>query len=202
MAIGASTRACSSARWSSGQAVDGGVEEVGPRVLEAVPARVVGGVAQPEVGAEVDDRGAGGDKVRRRAPAAVPWGRARKTASRRSGSVGVDRQVGRRQMRVDAADRIVVALATDEADELDVRVAREQADELAADIAGRADDPDADPPRPAGRVDARARSAGRTPALVAPGLGSAGSSRSHDYTRPLHSHASSRSAQLDRARDA
>ena len=33
-----------------GQAVDGLVEEVGPRVLEAVPARVVGGVAEAEVG--------------------------------------------------------------------------------------------------------------------------------------------------------
>ena len=47
-----------------GQAVDGVVEELGSRVLEAVPARVVGRVAEPEVGPEVDDRGAVGHEVR------------------------------------------------------------------------------------------------------------------------------------------
>ena len=47
-----------------GQAVDGPLEEVGSRVLEAIPARVVGRVAQAEVGTEVDDRRAVGDEVR------------------------------------------------------------------------------------------------------------------------------------------
>ena len=48
-----------------------------------------------------------------------------------------------------AADRLVVAVATGEPDDLDVRVARQEADELRADVAGRADDPDADPSRAA-----------------------------------------------------
>ena len=94
-----------------GQAVDGDVEEVGPRVLEAVPARVVGRVAQPEVGPEVDDRGAGGDELRddasRRRRGAGP-GRPRRAA----GSRGVDdvRPVVA-EVRVDAVDRVVVAVA-------------------------------------------------------------------------------------------
>ncbi len=45
-----------------GETVDGLVEQVRPRVLEAVPARIVGGVAQSEVGALVDDRGSVGDQ--------------------------------------------------------------------------------------------------------------------------------------------
>ena len=45
------------------QAVDRLVEEIRPRVLEAVPARIVGGVAKPEVGPEVDDGGARSGQV-------------------------------------------------------------------------------------------------------------------------------------------
>ena len=45
------------------QAVDGQLEKVGPWMLEAVPARVVVGIAQPEVGSEVDDRGPCRDQV-------------------------------------------------------------------------------------------------------------------------------------------
>ena len=45
------------------QPVDRVVEEVGPRMLEAVPARVVVRVAEAEVGAEVDDGGARGGEI-------------------------------------------------------------------------------------------------------------------------------------------
>ena len=58
---------------------------------------------------------------------------------------------------MDAADRIVIALAADQPDQLDIRMAGEQPDQLATDIPGRADDPDADPARSAGRVDAALR---------------------------------------------
>ena len=45
------------------QAVDGKLEKVRPWMLEAVPTRIVVGVAQPEVGTEVDDGGPCRDEV-------------------------------------------------------------------------------------------------------------------------------------------
>ena len=100
-------------------------------------------------GPEVDDRGAGsdevGDELRRRAVGQ----RQEDRVDRRQG--GMDGQLGRREVRVDAAERVVVAVAALEADEVDVRVAREEPDELGADVAGRPDDADADATRPAGR---------------------------------------------------
>ena len=65
----------------------------------------------------------------------------------RVGLVGygvVHDEFGRRQARVDAPDRVSVALATDQADDLDVGVTRQQPDQLAAGVAGRADHGDAD----------------------------------------------------------
>ena len=56
------------------------------------------------------------------------------------------------------ADWVVVAAASGEPDDLDERVAGEEPDELRTDIAGGADDPDADPElgsRPAVRRDRR-----------------------------------------------
>ena len=88
--------------------------------------------------------------------AAAPCGRARKTASTGGSSASIVR-LGRGEVRVDPADRVVVAAAADEPDELDVRVSRQQPDQLGADIAGRPDDPDPDPARPARRVDAPLR---------------------------------------------
>ena len=137
------------------QAVDRLVEEVRPRMLEAVPARVVGRVAQAEVGALVDDRRAGGDEVgdevRR---GAVREGEEDRIRGRQ---LGMDVEVERRQVRVDAVDRVVVAATPDEPDQLDVRVPRQQPDQLTADIAGRPDDPDPDPPRATGRIHAARR---------------------------------------------
>ena len=136
------------------QAVDRAVEEVGPRVLEAVPARVVGRVAQAEVGPEVDDRGARGGEVGDEPRAGAVGECQEDRVDRPRAASASDGQVGRREVRMDAADRIVVALAADEPDQLDIRVARQQPDQLATDVPGRADDPDPDAPRPAGRVDA------------------------------------------------
>ena len=50
------------------QAVDRRREQLGPRVVEVVPGRVVRGVAEPEVGPEVDDRLAAARGTRRSAP--------------------------------------------------------------------------------------------------------------------------------------
>ena len=91
-----------------GQAVDGGREQVRPRVLEVVPARVVGGVAEPEVGAEVDHRlPASEELVDPARDRAVGEGE-----EHRLGAVG-DRvehlEVARREVRVDARDRVAPA---------------------------------------------------------------------------------------------
>ena len=77
-------------------------------------------------------------------PAAVPCGSARNTASI-SGQGAPDRVAGRREVRVDATEGIVVAIATLQPDQRDVRVSDEEPDQLGADIAGRPDDPDPDP---------------------------------------------------------
>ena len=60
------------------------------------------------------------------------------------GHVVVDVQVARGQVRVDVRDRVALALAAHEARDLHVRVQGEQADQLRADVAGCADDGDAD----------------------------------------------------------
>ncbi len=76
-------------------------------------------------------------------------------------------------------DRVVVAAPAGQPDEVDIRVAGQQPDQLGADIPGRPDDPDADPARPAGRVDAalgaRQLAGGRGDRLGR-------RSSSHDYT--------------------
>ena len=114
-------------------------------MLEAVPARVVGRVAEAEVGPEVDDRGAVGDERRHLGGGrAVGEGQEDGVGRRQA---GVDEQLGRGEVRVEVADRLVVAVAPGEADDLDVRVAAQEADQLRADVAGRADDPDAQPTR-------------------------------------------------------
>ncbi len=139
------------------QAVDGLIQQVGSRVLEAVPARVVTRVAQAEVGSEIDDRRPRCGEVRhdpRRG--AVGKGQEHGVGRRQLRS---HREVGRRQVRMVAADRLVLAVATREPDDLDVRMARQQPDELRADVPGRPDDADTDAPRavPAVRRDATER---------------------------------------------
>ena len=144
------------------QPVDRVVEEVGPRMLEAVPARVVGRVAEAEVGAEVDDRGAGGDEVGGDLRPGAVGECQEDTAIRRGG------MLRRRIVEVSAwrrcgwtpVDGVVVAVPADQPDQFDVRVPGEQPDQLATDIPGRPDDPDADPARPACRVHDLARSGG------------------------------------------
>ena len=113
------------------QAVDGGVEEVGPRVLEAVPARVVGRVAEAEVGAQVDDRRAGRDAGSATSAAAGAVGEGQEDAQSAGGSSASTVSSVVARCGWIAADRVVVAVAADQADELDVRVARQQPDQLA-----------------------------------------------------------------------
>ena len=113
-------------RTSAGSRPGSRSRKSGPRSMTAVPAR---------------RRGRG------TRPAAAPWGRARKTASASGSSASMVSPVAARCGWM-AADRLVVAVAAGEADDLDVRVPGEQADELGADVAGRPDDPDADPARP------------------------------------------------------
>ena len=121
-------------------------------MLEAIPARVVGRIAQPEVRPEVDDGGAVGHEVRDEAGRrAVGEGEERGIDLRQACP---DREVGRGQVRVVAADRVVLAVAAGESDDLDVRMARQQPDELGTDVPGGTDDADADPSRPAVRAHA------------------------------------------------
>ena len=125
------------------QAVDGRVEELRVRVLEAVPARVVGRVAQPEVGPQVDDRGAGLGH-RRHAPGGDAVGEGEEDRVRLR-QLGPDGQPGRGQVRVVTADRLVLAVPTGQPDDRHVRVAAQQPDQLRPDVPGRADDADPDP---------------------------------------------------------
>jgi len=157
--------------------LDGTLEEVRPRVLEAIPAWIVRGVAESEVGPEVDDcsptrREVGGDLRPRPVgechedrvdPAGVRTGagrpgpprpRERPSSGKSSRQFGIERQCGGRQVGMDRADRVIVALAAVQPDELDIRMARQEADQLTPDISGRADDPDPDASRSAVRVDA------------------------------------------------
>ena len=86
---------------------------------------------------------------------------------------------------MDPGDRVVVAAAPGEPDQLDVRMAGQQPDQLGADVAGRPDDPDPDPARAAGRVDA-ARGAREEPGRADPSRSrerlESGAHVAHDYT--------------------
>jgi hypothetical protein len=124
-----------------GQAVDRDIQEFGVRMLEAVPARVVGRIAEAEVGAEVDDRDSlGGHRRDQRGGGAVGQGQERGIDV--VGQLRADGQAGARELRMEVADRVVVAVAAGQADDVHVGVAAQQADELCADVAGRPDDPD------------------------------------------------------------
>ena len=57
-------------------------------------------------------------------------------------------------MRVDAADRVAVAIATHEPDQRHVRVDGEQPDQFGTDVAGGPDDRDPDLPRTSVGIDA------------------------------------------------
>ena len=126
-----------------GKAVDGLAEQVGPRMLEAVPAGIVGGVPEAEVGAEVDDRRAGGRELRDDLGGGTMG--QREEDGVRVGDGRVDVEARAVEVDVGPADRLVAAAATHQPHDLDVRMARQQADELGADVAGGTDDGDPDP---------------------------------------------------------
>ena len=125
------------------QPVDRVVEEVRPWMLEPVPARVVLGVAESEVRTQVDDGRALVDEL-----AGHRRGRAMREREEDGIDIGqrrVDDMSRRREMRVDATDRIGIPFAALESDERHVRVTDEQPDQFGADIPCRPDDPDPDP---------------------------------------------------------
>ena len=169
-----------------GQPVDRDVEEVGVRVLEAVPARVVGRVAEAEVGPEVDDRGAGLDDARDDARGrAVGEG---EEDGVDSGSEASTTQAGVGEVRVDAVERVAVAVAALEADDRHVRVAGQEADQLGADVAGRPDDADPDAPvgvGAAGRDHPALRSRDETRRAVRRALGRRLEPRAHGRSTRL-----------------
>ena len=116
-------------------------------MLEAIPARVVVRVAQAEVRPEVDDRGAVGDDVGNEVGR-----RAMREGKERGVDLGerrADREVGRGEMGVVAADRVVLPVAPGEPDDVDVGMAGQQPDQLRADVPGGPDDADAQAARPA-----------------------------------------------------
>ena len=104
---------------------------------------IAGGIPQPEVRPLVDDRDASGQEVR---------------DSQRGGAVGqgkedrigvavelaLEGQLGGGEVGMDGPDRVAPPLAPGQPDEFDGRVRSEEPDELAPDVAGRADDADAD----------------------------------------------------------
>ncbi len=113
------------------------------RMLEAVPARIVGGSAKPEVRPLVDDRDAPRQEVRDE-PSGRPVGQGEEDGVNVDGELTLEEKVGRREVGVDAAHGITTPLATGEPDELDMWMRGKQPDQLPADVAGRPDDPDAD----------------------------------------------------------
>ena len=111
-------------------------KQLGMGMLEAVPARVVGGVAKAEVGTEIDDRHSPFSDLGA-SEAAAPCGRARKTESMSVGSTSS-------LITASTAERCgwLVARGSscrsrpDETAQLDKRMTREQSDQLPAGVAG------------------------------------------------------------------
>src|SRR4051794_28771845 len=165
-----------------GQPVHRVLEQVRAGMLEAIPAGVVGGVAEAEVRTLVDDRRAGGDEV---------WDELRRGPVRegeedriRGRQLRVDVEIKCREVSVDTADRIVVSPTSDKTDKLDVRMPRQEPHELAAHVAGRPDDPDPNDTR--GRITCR----------YLPGnLGRR--HRTYQYTHPVHIHATNASDAIE-----
>ncbi len=124
------------------EAIDGHVEQVGRGMLEAVPARIVGRVAQAEVGPEVDHGRARSQQVRHEfGGGAVREGQERGVHVRQLGPHG---QVRRGEVGMMVAERLVLAVAAGEPDDAHVGMTAQEPDQLAAAVPGRADDPDAD----------------------------------------------------------
>ena len=151
-------------------------------MLEPVPARVVGRIAQPEVRSEVDHRG----------PVTCDLGNAR-----RGGPVGqrqehgvrlghrqIDCQARPREMAMRVLDRLLIAIPALQPHQLNVRVARQDADELGTDVPGRADDRDADAPLAAVGGDA-ACGTGETSRAVRRDRSRCVDAHAHGRARPL-----------------
>ena len=124
------------------QPVDGRAEKVRPRVIEAVPARVISGVAEPEIWPEVDHRrAASGDVGDDGCRGSVGQGQ-EDSIDRGQCQLHREPRVGKMGMR--RADRLAVAVATLEPHDLDIGLAAEEPNQLGPDVPRRADDPDPD----------------------------------------------------------
>jgi hypothetical protein len=112
-------------------------------MVESIPAGVVGGGAQSEIGAEIDDCGAaGGDRRHEVCRRAV--GQGQEDGIDRW-KLAVDREPGGPEVGVDVREGLVVPVATLEPDDLDCWMAAQQPDQLRARVAGCPDDADPDP---------------------------------------------------------
>ena len=124
------------------QPVDRTRQQFRRRMLEAIPAGIVGGSQEPEVGSLVDDRSPGREDVARLC-------RRQTVGQRQEHGVSlwqhrVDGVAGSGQVGMHAAYRLLLATATLEPHDTHVRVLVEQPHHLAAGISGRADDADPD----------------------------------------------------------
>ena len=111
-------------------------------MFEAIPAFVVGCVAQPIVGAEVDDASAFVDETRDDRCGRTVWQRQEDSVDVRQSRV--DDVVGSSEVGMWIRHWISVAIAALEAGDTDLRMTFQDADELAADEAGSTDDADTD----------------------------------------------------------
>ena len=114
-------------------------QQLGPRVVEVVPARIVGGVVEAEVRPEVDDRLPAIEEL-------VDPARNDAVGERQEDRLGIvgdsidDVQLAGREVGMDAREGIALPVTPDEPDDPDVRVERKEADQLGADVARRTDD--------------------------------------------------------------
>ena len=122
-----------------GEPVDGGLEQLRPRVVGVIPARVVRGVAQAEVGPEVDD-GLAGVQELVDAGGRGPVGKGEEDGLGVLGDGVVDPEALGGEVGVDPGQRVALPLPPDEADDGGVGVAGEEPHELRADVPGRPDD--------------------------------------------------------------
>ena len=129
-----------------GKAVDEAAEQVGPRVRLAVPALILGGAVEPEVGAEVDERCAGGEQIVGQ-PLGFAMGQSGENqiaTVEQSRVPCLEGQVGisEGEVRMDRGDRLAGARRAERHADLHRRMAGDKAHQFAADITGGAKDRD------------------------------------------------------------
>ncbi len=151
------------------QPVHGPGQEIRRRVIEPVPAGIVGRVAEPEVGALVDDGDARVDEVGRHARRQAVWQCQEHGVRLRQGRV--HDVPGPRQMGMHGPDRLLLPSSTLESHDAHIRMLVEQPDHLTARVSGGTDDADPDPGTSAKPGQVRGRSRRQGIGCPADGLG-------------------------------